>query len=514
LTSSPEYERPTWGEAQSEGALGGYARALRSHRLLVVAVTLAVVAGSVAWLAIRTPEYRATAQLLVNPLPQDDEAFLGLPVIRDSGDPTRTIQTAATLLHSHDGAALAAERLGGGLTAQELLDMVEVQAEGQSNIVAVTAGAAGAERAALIANTFATATLDQRDAALRRELAPIVERLEAAGSRLDRTDVAAVAELEGRLAQLESVRRHGDPTTALSGRATAPASPEGAPAWLIMALAILAGLVLASGAALLTELLSPGRLRDEDELAALQSTPVLARVPEYPRKWVRRRRASPLLAPPSALAGFRGLQLQLAVDDGPHQTILVTSASSKDGKTTSVVNFALELAAAEQRVVLFDVDLRKPELAPALGVAASTDLRAALAPGGSLEDALVPVEGLPTVSVVPGIADARLSTLSQIAGRLPELIGEARSMAAYVLIDTAALGEVGDALPLVAAVDDVLLVARLDHTRLASLDVVHELLRRARKPAIGYVLVGGGTRGGRGTYGRAQRVVAPASSRH
>jgi Mrp family chromosome partitioning ATPase len=496
-------------ESQTEGALGSYVRSLRAHRVLFAAVVLAVLAGSLIWLVVRAPEYQASAELLVNPLPQEDETFLGLPVIRDSGDPTRTIQTAATLLHSPEGADLTARRIDDGMTGDDVLRAVEVQAEGQSNIVAITAHADGAAKASRLANSFAQATLDVRATALRRDIRQVVQRLES-GAR--GSDAAAREEVDARLAKLEAVRTSGDPTTLLASRATVPPAPEGAPGWLIAALALLAGLVLATGATLLMETLTPRRLREEEELAASDDVRVLARVPALPRTWKRRRQASPLVSAPPSPASFRGLQLQLAVQGGDHRTMLFTSASAGDGKTSSVVDFALELAAGEAEVVLIDLDLRKPMLAQALGVSAQTSLEAALAPGGRLADALVPVPGLPSVSVVPGVADTRLATLELIGARLPDLLAEALAMAAYVLIDTAPLGEVGDALRFADAVDDVLIVVRLDHTSLASVEVVQELLRRARKPAAGYIVVGASPKGPRGSYERSQPTTPAASA--
>jgi Mrp family chromosome partitioning ATPase/capsular polysaccharide biosynthesis protein len=508
LPFQSELKRPPWVEPHSEGALGSYLRSLRAHRVLFGAVVLAVLAGSLAWLAVRTPEYQASAQLLINPLPQEDETFLGLSVIRDSGDPTRTIQTAATLLHSSDAAGLTARRIGGGATADDVLRAVEVQAEGQSNIVAITAHADDAAEATRLANTFAQSTLDVRAAALRKDIDRLVQRLEDGTLG---TDAAARADVEGRLATLKAARTSGDPTTLLAGTASVPSAPEGAPAWLIAALALLAGLILATGAALLMETLTPRRLREEDELAVVDDVRVLARVPALPRAWKRLRRTSPLVVPSPVQASFRGLQLQLAMQDGNHQTMLFTSASAGDGKTSSVVDFALELADGDAEVILFDLDLRKPMLAQALGVSAQTSLEAALAPGGQLGDALVPVPGLPSISLVPGVADTRLATLELIGERLPDLLAEALAMAAYVLIDTAPLGEVGDALRLVGAVDDVLVVVRLDHTSLASVEVVEELLRRARKPATGYIVVGAGPKGARGSYASSHRTT-PATS--
>ncbi len=71
----------------AEGALGPYLRAIRSHRLLVILVTLAAVAAAIAWTVLRTPTYTATAEMLVTPVAQDDQTFLGLQVLARLGRP-------------------------------------------------------------------------------------------------------------------------------------------------------------------------------------------------------------------------------------------------------------------------------------------------------------------------------------------------------------------------------------------------------------------------------------------
>ncbi|MGH2968349.1 MAG: hypothetical protein ACRDK0_04695, partial [Solirubrobacteraceae bacterium] len=69
--------------------------------MLAIAIVLAVVGGSLAWLSVRSPVYESSAQLLVTPVPGDERSFFGLPVVREAGgDPARTLQTAATLADS------------------------------------------------------------------------------------------------------------------------------------------------------------------------------------------------------------------------------------------------------------------------------------------------------------------------------------------------------------------------------------------------------------------------------
>ena len=166
-----------WVEPHADDALDSYLRAVGAHGLLVAAVFLATLLATVAWLSQRSPVYKATAQLVINPLPQGDETFLGLPVIVDSGDPTRTMQTAAALLESPAAARATALRLGGDWTAQRVLDHVDLEPAGESNILAVTAKAGTGKEAAQVANVFAAATLRQRAGALRRATSSVIDRL-------------------------------------------------------------------------------------------------------------------------------------------------------------------------------------------------------------------------------------------------------------------------------------------------------------------------------------------------
>jgi Mrp family chromosome partitioning ATPase len=478
-----------WAEPEPRGALASYLRAVRAHRLLVAAVVLAIVGASLVGVVRRTPEYKSTAQLVINPLPQTDDALLGLPVIRDSGDPTRTIQTAATLLESSEAAGATARRLGTGWTKRLVLDRIDIEPAGESNILDVTARAGSEVAAARLANTFVAATLNQRNAALRHKVTPIIDRLTLIRAGLPRDD-PSVTDLESRITQLAEVAVGGDPTAQLSRPATSSSSAEGAPSWLIVLLALVGGVVLASVAAFFTELLGPRTIRAEEELKEVHAGPVLAQIPKARSRWPRRRRASPLAAEPAVLASFRSLELQLRMQKGEHHTILFTSPSAGDGRTTCVIDFAMELASAEQRVILIDLDLHQPSLSHKLGIVGETDLRLALAQGAALSDALVPMPDLPMVSVVPGHPAAAAPTLEQVGLRLPDLIAEARSRADFVLIDTSPLGEVGDALRFIHSVDDIVLVARLNHTRVAGVEVVRDLLLRAGKPATGYILVG------------------------
>jgi Mrp family chromosome partitioning ATPase len=451
--------------------------------VLVLVVTVAAVLGSILWIAVRPPDYEATAKLLVVPLPQEDQTFLGLQLLRDSGDPTRTVQTAATLIESAQAADRTAGAIGQGWSGKRVLKAVEVTPEGESNILAVTATADSGELAARLANTFARSALEIREEALERQASAEIERLKA--------DTNPTGDITERINQLERVRSGGDPTLELSQAARVPDSPSGPPTPVIIVLAALAGFTLGSGAALLLEL-TERRIRDEEEAVALYPLPVLARIPPLKPSQLYGRHPTGWHMPPAVREAFRTLLIQL----GPHpegraHVVMVTSASTGDGKTTSAVNLAAAAAASGDPVILLDFDLRKPDVGKTLGVHPGIELTGLLQPDTQLRDLLLPAPGLPALSVLStSVAEGDVALVEALSRRLPELIAEARELCNFVIIDTAPLGEISDALRVVSDVDSIIIVTRPGHTNRAHYEITRDLLARTAYTPAGSLVIG------------------------
>jgi capsular exopolysaccharide synthesis family protein len=483
-----DFTPPAAPPEHTEGALEPYVRAIRTHWRVVVLVTLAALAGSVAWLVLRTPDYEATAQVLVAPLAQDETTFEGVDVLRaDPSESTRTVQTAATLVDSAEAAELTARRLGPGWDRVRVQTAVEVEPQGQSNILSITAVAEGAELAARVANTFARSSLDVRGRRVREQAVDTMTRLLAEQAGGDREGQAA-AELAGRIDRLEAASRSGDPTLSLSQRAFPPGSPVGAPAWLVLALSGIGGFTLGTGAALLMEL-TGRKIRDEDEIRRLYPLPVLAHVPQLAR---RRRRAltSATSTPPEIREAFRTVQVQLDREGEMPRALMITSPSTGDAKTTSAVNLAISLVGAGHRVMLMDLDLRKPDVARMLGIRTTRSLTALLSGHATLADLLVDAPQVPPLRVLPAGQNGELVLLEALSRQLPELLQDARSLADYVVVDTPPLGEVSDALRVLDVVDDVIVVARPGHTNRANLELTRNLIARSGRIPLGYLLIG------------------------
>lgn len=466
--------------------MGPYLLAIRSHPFIVLAVVVAALAGSIGWLSHRSSHYSATADILFTPVPSDNEGANGLPVLRDSSDPTRLTQTAATLLDTPQAALIAAHNMGRGWTPTRISETISVEPQGQSDIISVSAKASSARLAQHLANSYVTASLLARRSLLQSQastLAPLLKAQVLAGDVVGQERRALVAALiQGQ-----------DPNFSLSQTASLPSSATDTPAWLVLALSLLVGLALGSGAAVVTEMASD-RIRELDELLGLYRLPVLAYVPNVPGLNRRKTAKIPAQMPLSVREAFRMIRVQLDTGARRHEsprghTILITSGSSGDGKTTSALSIATALAEAHHQVVLMDLDLRKPDLGRLLHMEGHAGVTSLLDDRAEVRHALAKVD-LPQLSVLPAGPEAGEELLRPVVARLPDLMRQIQSIADYVVIDTPPLGEVSDAYQMLPFVDDVIVIARPGNTRRTSFEFMRDLLGRARRTPLGMVIVG------------------------
>lgn len=486
---------PTGPEAGA--ALGPYVRAIRSRALLCVLITVATLAAAAILLATRSPTYEATAELLVTPLQQDDRTFIGITMLRDSGDPTRTVQTAAALIASPVIADRTAHELGSGATQQSIEEAVKVQPLGESNILGVTGRAASASGAARLANRYAANALAQRSELLRTQVAAAIAQLR----RTAQINGALSSGDAARLSELRAVQDRGDPSLSLAQSAQPPMSSTDPASWLVLALALVAGLTLAAIVAVVVERLDP-RVRDPDEFFSLAPVPILARVPTIRR---RERGGSALDVPPAVREAFRTLQIQLdqrSSEDGrPGGTIIVTGPSPGDGKTTTAICLALALVAAGHEVILMDCDVRHPDIGSRLGLDTSRGLVTLLSTPATLPELLQPIERLAPLRVLTAASSVGdVANLQLLTHRVATIFTEARSLANYVIVDTAPLGHVGDALALTPYADELLLVGRTNNSDRRAVARAVELLERAKTSPTGWVVIGDDSLGRDGSY--------------
>jgi capsular exopolysaccharide synthesis family protein len=174
-----------------------------------------------------------------------------------------------------------------------------------------------------------------------------------------------------------------------------------------------------------------------------------------------------------ASEAYRALRtnIQFAGLDQPCRTIVVTSATAGEGKTTSVANFGVVAAQNGARVCLIDSDLRRPVLHRLFELDNARGLTTAL-----LED--IPLEKVALETRVANLWVVPSGSLppnpSELVGsrRMREHLAAAAEVYDLVVCDSPPVIAVSDGLALAAQCDGVILTIRVG-------GVSHQILRRA-----------------------------------
>ncbi len=495
---SAEWLRP---RVEQQG-LQRYVNTIRERIKLIAAVTVLTTLAAVVYILLATKVYEAQSEILVTPVPSDDPALSGLPLIRGSSDPTRDVETAARLVVNRQVAQRVRQDTRSTRKINSLLDHVKAEPVAQSNIVAITVDAKSSKEAQQLANGFALATIrvqtDKLHAALDKSIANLEARVEALPANAEAAD--ATGGLRAQLTRLQTLRGQDDPTLSIQQRAAEPVAPSSPKKKLSLIAGVLAGLILGIGGAFALQVLDP-RLRREEQLRSLYGLPILGRIPKESKS------ADTALAPerlsPATLEAYRTLRATLAASrrgtntaDAP--AVLVTSASPSEGKSTTAINLASSLALAGNSVILIEADLRRPAIGAALGVKADHGGTGTVLLGMTeLEDALVETKAYGRYLRLL-LADQSGAASGFMADQLflpaaQNLVQEAKGLADYVIVDSPPLAEVIDALPLAQQVDEVLVVVRLGRTQLTRLQNLGELLARSDIDPVGFAVVGAQT---------------------
>lgn len=457
----------------------------------MVVLSVAIATAVAAVYVVTAPKtYEARADLLVTPVSSDNAVLRNLPLIVESVDPTRDVETASQFVTNIDTAERVKVNLNLPESPRELLEEVSAEPVAQSNIVAVTTKGDSPQEAMDLANGFAAATVEDRTEEIHKSIDQLLGPLEA--QLAEASDPTVRETLGSQVAQLEALSAAPDPSLRVETEADLPtdqASPRPA---LSIAGGILAGLVLGIGCAFAMQVLDP-RLRREGQLRRLYALPILARIPKEPGRSTRAPLSPRRLSSASAEA-YRTLRstLERRRTGRSSRVILVTGPSPSEGKSTTAVNLASSLALAGKRVLLIEADLRRPALGETLGATAEHGgVVSVLIEKVALEDALTatPTYGQNLRLLLADYEGGWIAELFSIPAA-ERMIDDARQLADFVIIDSPPLNEVVDAMPLARKADDVLLVVRLGKSRLDKIAQLAELLAENGIRPVGFTVVG------------------------
>ena len=284
-------------------------------------------------------------------------------------------------------------------------------------------------------------------------------------------------------------------------------------------LAILLGL----GTALLLEAMDRS-LKNIEEAKLLLDLPLLGTVPliaEGANKSIGDgNRNSPLTEQSQAVTNSFEIihtNLNFTLPDKNLQVVLVTSATSGEGKSFTAANLATVMSARGMRVLLIDADMRRPRQHKIWQEFNVKGLSNILINETDLEDVIV--QPLPNLDLATAGTSPPNPTTLLDSQSMADLIKKARTNYDFVIIDSSPLMAVADPLIISKLVDGILLVVRLGKVHSQEVVMAKSLLGQSKVPILGMMLNGiseQNSYGGYYYYGRDyyldQEVIAESSS--
>jgi succinoglycan biosynthesis transport protein ExoP len=276
-----------------------------------------------------------------------------------------------------------------------------------------------------------------------------------------------------------------------------PTSPSLRPKSTIILINTLTMLVIGIVATFVLDSLDMG-LRTVSEVESVSGLPSLALIPRTRRglqdtgKLSTVQRNIVMLSSPKSQSAeaFRALRtsLLLSLAGGEPQTILLTSATPAEGKTTVSMNLAAVLTQRGVRVLLIDADLRRPTVHHRLGLQGQIGLTSILTGSAKLSEAIQNVPEIPELDILVSGPVPPFPTEMLSSAAMKALLDEARGTYTHIVMDSPPLLSVTDSIVLAREADAVVLIVRQGKSSKHALRRARDLLVRSGARITGVAL--------------------------
>jgi capsular exopolysaccharide synthesis family protein len=176
-------------------------------------------------------------------------------------------------------------------------------------------------------------------------------------------------------------------------------------------------------------------------------------------------------------------------------SVVITSAGEKEGKTTVATRLAVAAATSGRDVILVDADLRRAQVGSRFGFRAQEGLGSLIAGTCELSDVLVdePVKDAPgsgRLQILPAGSPPPNPAALMSSPRMQQIVRQLESQSDLVILDTPAALAVSDALPLMRAVNGVVVVARMNSSSRQTIRRLQKIIESAHGNLLGVVATG------------------------
>lgn len=250
-----------------------------------------------------------------------------------------------------------------------------------------------------------------------------------------------------------------------------PASPNEK---VVLLLALLLGVFFPLGYLYIKEALNT-KVQERKDIECLTRVPIIGEIAHSNTKSTIV--VTELSRTPAAEL-FRHIRsnINFATAGKENKVIMVTSSMGGEGKTFFSINLAASLVLTGKKVVIIDLDLRKPKVLANLGFPNEigvTDY--IMSETMAIDEIIKPIPVEPPLLVIstgpipPNPAEFSMNP------KLPQMVEDLKKSFDYIIVDTAPIGQVVDALELAPFVDSTLYVVRYNYTFKEQIEIVEDL---------------------------------------
>lgn len=314
----------------------------------------------------------------------------------------------------------------------------------------------------------------------RRKIGELKRRLQV----MEQAYISLLARLQD--AQIREAAKLGN--AAIADIATTPLFPVAPAIPRILLLAVLAGLTLGVILALALEM-SKTSVETPEEAQYLFGVPVLSVIPRTRAELDAEDLLKLMSSRRQAAENFRSLRANLKFLSRRHpiRCLLVTSATSKEGKSFVATNLAIAYAYTGHKVILVDADFRRPSLHKTFRLEKMVGLAEVLRGEISVTEALQPGP-IKNLWLLPAGKSSPTPDESLDSPELERVLMNLKEQADIVLIDTPPLLPVADTTLIAPYTDGVLFVIASGQPSRKALMKVKEQLEMAEARLIGTVM--------------------------